>query len=363
MVSASDTTSTYVTSATVSVLATFSLGTNGYTLTQDTTNNTFDLKVFDLVSIVNSIDNGTTYWGNSSYNIVVEVIYSATLNEDAYVATASDNSASEKNTDANENTVTLTYSNNPSTSTWTGVGNGDTNTDGSPKGSGEGGSWSTGGGDEEGSDTPSYTTGENEGGTTEDTVFVTTYAATLFKVDTDANLITSSSATFTMTDSSSNTVYFTKSEDNVVVTYTVCASTASGATTDLETSNGYLYIVGLDAGTYTLTETVAPTGYKITADAGSIQITATHSENTGGASDNLSLSGSTVLAEGTTDTATYNSVTLKGVSLAVTNQSEDTITLPTTGGEGTVAFYGVGAILVLGAGVLLITKKRAGKLS
>ncbi|RGH75067.1 LPXTG cell wall anchor domain-containing protein [Ruminococcus sp. AM31-15AC] len=33
--------------------------------------------------------------------------------------------------------------------------------------------------------------------------------------------------------------------------------------------------------------------------------------------------------------------------------------LPTTGGIGTQIFYGVGGAIVLGAGVLLIAKKRA----
>ena len=32
--------------------------------------------------------------------------------------------------------------------------------------------------------------------------------------------------------------------------------------------------------------------------------------------------------------------------------------LPSTGGMGTTLFYTLGAILVLGAGVLLVTKKR-----
>ena len=36
-------------------------------------------------------------------------------------------------------------------------------------------------------------------------------------------------------------------------------------------------------------------------------------------------------------------------------------TLPETGGIGTTIFYAAGALLVVGAGVLLVTKKRMNK--
>lgn len=44
------------------------------------------------------------------------------------------------------------------------------------------------------------------------------------------------------------------------------------------------------------------------------------------------------------------------LSADVVNKSGST--LPTTGGMGTTIFYVVGSILVLGAAILLITKKR-----
>ena len=44
------------------------------------------------------------------------------------------------------------------------------------------------------------------------------------------------------------------------------------------------------------------------------------------------------------------------VSMNVENSKGST--LPTTGGMGTTIFYVVGSILVLGAAILLITKKR-----
>ena len=46
-----------------------------------------------------------------------------------------------------------------------------------------------------------------------------------------------------------------------------------------------------------------------------------------------------------------------GSTVKVINQKGGS--LPTTGGIGTHIFYGVGGAIVLGAGVLLIAKKRA----
>ena len=47
---------------------------------------------------------------------------------------------------------------------------------------------------------------------------------------------------------------------------------------------------------------------------------------------------------------------MSGLATKVVNKSGST--LPETGGIGTTIFYVVGVILMLGAGVLLVTKKR-----
>ena len=47
--------------------------------------------------------------------------------------------------------------------------------------------------------------------------------------------------------------------------------------------------------------------------------------------------------------------------LALTIANNAGATLPETGGIGTTLFYVIGALLVVGAGVLLVTKKRMGK--
>ena len=51
-------------------------------------------------------------------------------------------------------------------------------------------------------------------------------------------------------------------------------------------------------------------------------------------------------------------VSLEQGSLATTVINQSGIELPETGGMGTTFFYVMGAVLVLGAVVLLITKKR-----
>ena len=94
--------------------------------------------------------------------------------------------------------------------------------------------------------------------------------------------------------------------------------------------NGKIEIDGLDADTYYLREVEAPAGYnKLSADS------------------------EVIISGATTDngTLTYTTVVAK-----VNNQSGTE--LPSTGGMGTTLFYVLGSVLVLGAVVLLVTKKR-----
>ena len=94
-------------------------------------------------------------------------------------------------------------------------------------------------------------------------------------------------------------------------------------------STGRFTIQGLKAGTYYLTETATVTGYnKLTAPV-RVDIDENGKVTVGGAST------PTVEIENKTGSL-----------------------LPSTGGRGTRAFYIVGALLVLGSGVVLITKKR-----
>ncbi len=104
---------------------------------------------------------------------------------------------------------------------------------------------------------------------------------------------------------------------------------------------------GLDDGDYKISETTTPAGYNTIADI-TFTITAGHEVT----SDNPTL---TSLAAGDKFTG---EVGTGAVSADIENNTGST--LPETGGMGTTIFYVVGSILVLGAVVLLVTKKRMG---
>ena len=86
-----------------------------------------------------------------------------------------------------------------------------------------------------------------------------------------------------------------------------------------------------------MVETSTPSGYN-TCEPITVIISATHTEN----------------EEGTG--ATTDLTSSQNMNNTVENKKGST--LPTTGGMGTTIFYVVGSILVLGAAILLITKKR-----
>ena len=94
--------------------------------------------------------------------------------------------------------------------------------------------------------------------------------------------------------------------------------------------NGKIEIDGLDADTYYLRETQAPAGYNKLAEDKEVKIT-----------------GATTVD----GKLTYTTVVAK-----INNQTG--AELPSTGGIGTTIFYVVGGVLVVGAAVLLVTKKR-----
>ncbi len=112
------------------------------------------------------------------------------------------------------------------------------------------------------------------------------------------------------------------------------------ATTLVSGSDGKIAVEGLDADTYYLEETKAPDGYNKLADP--VTVVISHDVNT--------------TEQGVTMTNTLKQGDANVSQVEIENKSGTE--LPSTGGIGTTIFYVLGSILVIGAVVLLITKKR-----
>lgn len=233
--------------------------------------------------------------------IIVE--YTATLNQNAVVGL-----------DGNPNTVYLEYSNKPDQS-----GEGDT---------------------------------DNTGNTPEDKVIVFTYELDTTKVDGQDNTKKLEGAEFKLHNADNK--WAIVNNDGKVTGW---ADTEEGGSTLTSDANGLFKVIGLDDGTYYLKETKAPTGYNLLSSEITVVITATTTNGqtwTDGQASSA-LTKLEVTADGTAGTGD-TSTGIAGITVANNKGS----TLPETGGMGTTIFYVLGSILVLGAAVLLITRKRMG---
>ena len=163
------------------------------------------------------------------------------------------------------------------------------------------------------------------GETPEDKVIVFTYKVVVNKVDKDGNAL--AGAGFTLYKKNASGEYVAIGEE-----------LKGNALTTFEWTH-------LDDGDYKLVETTTPAGYN-TIDDIEFTITAEH--------DVLSDSPALTKLEGG-DLFT-GEVSTGALTADIVNQSG--ATLPETGGIGTTIFYVLGAVMVLGAAVLLVTKKR-----
>lgn len=181
------------------------------------------------------------------------------------------------------------------------------------------------------SNNPNYTgSGETSptGETPEDTVIVFTYKVVVNKVDQNGDALEGAGFTLYKKDSDGN--------------WNAVGDEITGVTT--------FTFSGLDDGDYKLSETTTPNGYN-TIDDVEFTVTADHDVESDSPALN-SLSGDV-----TTGELTFTSNTTDG-SLTTNVVNKKGSVLPSTGGMGTTILYVVGSVLVLGAGILLITKKR-----
>jgi fimbrial isopeptide formation D2 family protein/LPXTG-motif cell wall-anchored protein len=120
-------------------------------------------------------------------------------------------------------------------------------------------------------------------------------------------------------------------------------------------------IQGLDKGEYYLKETKAPVGYNPLSAP--VKVTITAAANGTGTTDSTQVTytatadGANVKVDNGTVDLTSAQTAAQPVAVATIVNNSGTI-LPSTGGIGTTIFYVVGSILVVGAGVLLVTRRR-----
>lgn len=229
----------------------------------------------------------------------ITVTYTATLNKDAVVGGA-----------GNVNSATIQYSNDPST-------NG---------------------------------TGESE----PSKVRVFTYGFTVDKYtgknydDTATRL---AGAEFTLAHKGGTAISFVKVADSATqnAVYRVAKAGETGATTTITTpANGKVDFRGLKNGEYTLTETEAPAGYNKLASAIGVKV---NGQNDGTDTTHATV---TITYNNDNNGSNYDQTASNGV-IPVRNKSG--VTLPGTGGMGTIAFTVIG-VLVIALGVAWTLKRK-----
>lgn len=202
------------------------------------------------------------------------------------------------------------------------------------------------------------------GKTPKDTVIVFTYELDTEKVDGTNNDKKLKNAEFILSREKTETNTETNSEyavvsDGKLVRWKDNKDNATKLVTD---KDGLIKVAGLDDGTYYLEETKAPEGYNKLTGLVEVVITAATANSQAWTSDdpkdaliNLGVKTKNPGAKDYVDGIVDNNKDIGKIKIANNIGS----TLPSTGGIGTTIFYVVGAILMVGAAVLLITKRRA----
>lgn len=229
----------------------------------------------------------------------ITVTYTATLNENAVVGGA-----------GNVNSATIQYSNNPST-------NG---------------------------------TGESE----PSKVRVFTYGFTVDKYTGDQYTDAATrlaGAEFTLAHKDGSAISFVQvsaGSATANAVYRVAKAGETGTTTITTPANGKVVFEGLKNGEYTLTETKAPAGYNKLASAIGVKV---NGQNNGTDTTHATV---TITYNNDNNGSNYDQTASNGV-IPVHNKSG--VTLPGTGGMGTIAFTVIG-VLVIALGVAWTLKRK-----
>ncbi len=148
--------------------------------------------------------------------------------------------------------------------------------------------------------------------------------------------------------------------------YVYAGTTAGEGLTNSVTTpeNGAITIKGVKAGTYNITETQAPAGYNKLANPAPVtavkisettDVTETHRYWKVDEDGNV-IAGTLEETSGSTHFE-YNNDDIAVTAIAVLNTTGTV--LPSTGGIGTTIFYILGGLLVIGAAVILVARRKA----
>lgn len=152
--------------------------------------------------------------------------------------------------------------------------------------------------------------------------------------------------------------FYVKSTADADDAYIYAGTTpGEGLTNQITTpENGVIVVKGVKSGSYEITEVTAPAGYnKLTAPV-TVKAVQTGSSST---HTTVYLDENGNITNTETDKTTKVNVDIDNIAAtAVVVVNKAGTELPSTGGMGTTIFYVLGAVLVVGAGVLLVTKKR-----
>lgn len=187
-------------------------------------------------------------------------------------------------------------------------------------------------------------------GKVEDVETIYTYAIALKKVNDKGNALPGAVFEFP---------FYVKSNPDTDGAYIYAGKNAGEGLTNRITTpkDGVIVVKGVKAGTYEIKEVTAPAGYnKLT---GHVTVEAVQTgKTTTNTTVYLDKDGKVVGEDSDAKVTEVNVdiATIAATAVVVVNKAGTE--LPSTGGMGTTVFYVLGSVLVLGAVVLLVTKKR-----